>query len=228
MLFLLPDFENPRLPDSESRHVVQVLRMHPGDSLEVTDGKGHYAHARLKEAQPKAALVQLENVRFSDRYWKGKVFLAIGPTKNLDRMEWLVEKATELGINGFYFIKTTRTERQHLNLERLEKIALAAMKQSGQYWLPEISWIERFNDFPFQSFENHWFGDLSSGPKSRFQIGSETSNVFWIGPEGDFSPEEWKQLKAIGAKGISLSPHILRTETAAFTAISHYHFTANQ
>lgn len=228
MLFYLPDFQNPILPESESKHVVQVLRMQAGDSLEVTDGKGHFAVARLQSAHPRSALVHLENIQFAERLWKGQVFLAMGPTKNLDRMEWLVEKATELGINGFYFIKTARTERQHLNLERLEKIALAAMKQSGQHWLPEIFWITRWKDFPFQRVEYHWFGDLSFGQKSVFQPGAEASHMFWIGPEGDFTQDEWQQLKSIGAKGISLSPHILRTETAALTAISLYHFLANQ
>lgn len=225
MLFYLPDFSNPVLPESESRHCIQVLRKTAGDTLLVGNGKGEKAEATIVKANPKACELNLSKSEFHTHTWKGKVFLAIAPTKNLDRMEWLVEKATEMGCNGFYFIRTARTERNQINVERLEKVALAAMKQSGQYWLPEIHWVDKLEKFPFSDFSNHWFGDLSSHSHSSFDQKENGSHLFWIGPEGDFTPAEWGLLREKGALGISLSSNILRTETAGLAAVFLFHFS---
>lgn len=226
MLFFLPDFAHPILSESESRHCVQVLRRKIGDSIVVVNGKGDRAEATLAKANPKACELKLGKADHISRTWKGNFNLAIAPTKNLDRMEWLVEKATEMGCNGFFFVRTVRTERSQINLERLEKVALSAMKQSGQFWLPEIHWVDGITRFPFSQFSCHWFGDLSSGSRSQFGKTDNGNHLFWIGPEGDFAPAEWELLRENGAKGISLSSNTLRTETAGLAAVFLFHFSS--
>lgn len=226
MLFFLPDFNVPQLPEAEARHCIQVLRKSKGDVIQVCNGKGQWATAEIVSPEIKRCLLKLGTVEEKPRDWIGEIWLAVAPTKNLDRMEWMVEKLTELGCNGVIFIKTARTERGHINLERLEKMALSALKQSGQGWLPEIRWIEKWAAFPFSSFDNHWFGDLSPQSDQRFDKHLPGSHLVWIGPEGDFSPTEWDTLIKRGAKGIRLSPHILRTETAAIASLCLYHLSS--
>lgn len=225
MLFFLPDFSQPQLPEAEARHCLQVLRKNVGDSIQVCDGKGHFAQAEIATSNPKNCLLRLGDIENRPQTWSGEIWLAVAPTKNIDRMEWLVEKATEMGCNGFYFVKTARTERGHLNLERLEKIALSAMKQSGQAWLPEIHWVDKMTNFPFDSVDHHWLGDLSPNAKSQFSDKETGKHVFWIGPEGDFSQEEMALLQSKKSIGIRLSPNTLRTETAALAAVFLYHFS---
>ena len=219
MLFYLPDFENPVLPESEARHALQVLRMKKGDRLHVSDGKGGKASAQIQSESTSACKLQLNDIEHVNKFQSGDIFLAVAPTKNADRMEWLVEKGTELGCAGFHFFRSKRTERNHLNLERLEKIALSAMKQSGQYYLPEIHWHRSTADLPVQQFDRIVTADLSAS-ENRLKEIPYNKMLLLIGPEGDFTPEELQWLSGKSTESVRFLPQVLRTETAALYALT--------
>ena len=219
MLFFLPDFENPVLPETEARHALQVLRMKKGDSLQVSNGKGGLAEAVIVSESISACKVQLTEIKHFTKPQQGEIFLAVAPTKNADRMEWLVEKGTELGCGGFHFFRSKRTERNHLNLERLEKIALSAMKQSGQYFLPEIYWHKILSDVPLNDFDRIITADLSAAENKLKEI-PFNKMLLLIGPEGDFTPEELQWLAGKSTETVRFLPQVLRTETAALYALT--------
>lgn len=218
MLFYLPDFTNPILPETEARHVLQVLRMKTGEVLEVTDAAGKKGKARLLNEKPGNCLLQILESENTERLWTGEFWLAVAPTKNLDRMEWLVEKATEIGCNGFHFFRSRRTERSHLNTERLNKIALSAMKQSGQFYLPQIHWHDKLQLLPFGQFNRIITADLSSN-ETKIKPGTDEKTLLLIGPEGDFTPDELEYLAEKKTEALRFLPQVLRTETAALYAL---------
>lgn len=219
MLFYLPDFANPVLPETEARHALQVLRMKKGDSLQVSDGKGGFAEAVIGSESTSACKLQLSEIKHFTKPQEGEIFLAVAPTKNADRMEWLVEKGTELGCAGFHFFRSKRAERNHLNLERLEKIALSAMKQSGQYHLPEIHWHKSLSDVPLSEFDRLVTADLSA-TENRLNAIPFSKMLLLIGPEGDFTPEELRWLAGKSTEALRFLPQVLRTETAALYALT--------
>ena len=219
MLFYLPDFENPVLPETEARHALQVLRMKKGDSLRVTNGKGLKADAQILSDKPAACLLQLSEIGQLKRFQSGEIYLAVAPTKNADRMEWLIEKGTELGCAGFHFFKSKRTERNHLNLERLEKIALSAMKQSGQNFLPEIHWHKSLEELPLHHFDRIITADLSAAENKLKEIPYKKM-LLLIGPEGDFTTVELEWLSGKSTESVRFLPQVLRTETAAMYALT--------
>jgi 16S rRNA (uracil1498-N3)-methyltransferase len=222
MLFYLPEFHKPVLPETESMHCVKVLRKGKGDTIRVTDGLGNMADARITDPNPKRCGLELLNPIEKPKDWEGNVWLAVAPTKNLDRMEWLVEKATEIGCDGFLFVRTARTERDHLNLERLQKVALSAMKQSGQASLPDMIWAPKWNQIPWEKFDRILTADLTAhNPEWKRDLNSRS--LLFIGPEGDFTPQELDDLKQHQAESIRLRPQVLRTETAALYALMLAH-----
>jgi 16S rRNA (uracil1498-N3)-methyltransferase len=225
MLFYLTDFSNPVLSETESQHIVKVLRKVKGDWIEVTDGLGNRANAQIEDAHHKHCRLSLISPTHHERPWKSQHWLGIAPTKNLDRMEWLVEKATEVGCNGFLFFRSKRTERDQLNLERLQKVAVAAMKQSGQNWLPEIMWVPKWELFPWKQFDQIYLADLEVEEKKELLKSDpgKGKSIWMIGPEGDFTPEERQTLKEHLAIPVSLGPTVLRTETAALYSLVQAH-----
>jgi 16S rRNA (uracil1498-N3)-methyltransferase len=218
MLFYLPDFAKPILPETEARHVLQVLRMKAGDVLDVTDAAGQKGKARLLNEKPGNCLLQVLESETTDRLWTGEFWLAVAPTKNLDRMEWLVEKATEIGCQGFHFFRSRRTERNQLNTERLNKIALSAMKQSGQFFLPQIHWHDKLQLVPFGEFNRIITADLSA-KETKIKQGKHEKILLLIGPEGDFTPEELDFLAEKKTESLRFLPQVLRTETAALYSL---------
>ncbi len=227
--FFAPDIQNTQiLPESDSQHCVKVLRKLPGDIIEVIDGKGNRFTCRLLEAHQKHAKVEIIDKAQILPFWNGKLTIAVAPTKHLDRMEWLVEKLTETGFDRFIPLHCRWSERKEIKSERLEKIAVSAMKQSLKATLPEISpmisfrkFIERMAGLP-QKFIAHC--DSSSERKllSREYVpGKDT--VIAIGPEGDFSPEEIREALTAGFIPVSLGEARLRTETAALVACHTLH-----
>jgi len=218
MLFYLPDFAKPILPETEARHVLQVLRMKTGDVLDVTDAAGKKGKARLLNEKPGNCLLQVLESETTDRLWTGEFWLAVAPTKNLDRMEWLVEKATEIGCQGFHFFRSRRTERNQLNTERLNKIALSAMKQSGQFFLPQIHWHDKLQLVPFGEFNRIITADLSA-KETKIKQGKHEKILLLIGPEGDFTPEELDFLAEKKTESLRFLPQVLRTETAALYSL---------
>lgn len=222
-MFYLPDSSSPVLSESESQHAVKVLRLGKGQELEWSDGKGLRGKARILDADSRKCRLEILKSETIARPWNGSVYIAIAPTKNLDRMEWLVEKGTEIGCNGFLFFRTARTERDQINLGRLEKVAISAMKQSGQTWLPELAWFPKWDVDIWNRFPNRLLTDLGEKTEAFPTLSADTPTLLLIGPEGDFTPAERTDLIQNGARSVRLCPQVLRTETAALYALALAH-----
>lgn len=231
--FYAPDIETTHtLPESDSQHCVKVLRKSPGDIIDVIDGKGHRFTCRLTEAHPKRAIVEIIDSESIPPFWPNRISIGVAPTKHLDRMEWLTEKLTEIGVNSITPLLCRYSERKEIKSVRLEKIAVSAMKQSLKAECPEVSemtpfkrFIESTKDYP-QKFIAHCDAAYERRMLSReYTPGKDT--VIIIGPEGDFSSEEIEAATAAGFIPVSLGDARLRTETAALTACGICH-TLNQ
>ena len=227
--FFAPDIETTlTLPESDSQHCVKVLRKQPGDLIEVIDGKGTRFTCRLMEAHQKRARIEILDQTPVPPFWNGKITIAVAPTKHLDRMEWLVEKLTETGFDTLIPLQCRWSERKEIKTERLEKIAVSAMKQSLKGILPEIAsmtpfrkFIESCRDIP-QKFIAHCDRETERHLLStEYRPGTDT--VIAIGPEGDFSPEEAAMALDAGFRPVSLGEARLRTETAALLACHTLH-----
>lgn len=203
-----------QLSEEESKHCVKVLRMQVGAPIELIDGKGLQAFTILEDAHPKRSLLRIESSIFHEN--TPPLHIAMAPTKNMDRIEWYLEKATELGLSKLTFLLCEHSERKQVNMERLEKIAIAAMKQSKRFYLPELQGPIRLDDF-FQSHPQGYFGHCEEGEKIGMN-GLKSTLPFLIGPEGDFSPVEIKTAYQSGYQAVEMSAFRLRTETAALLA----------
>ncbi len=214
------------MPESESQHCARVLRKKEGDSLFITDGKGYFYRAKLLQANPKSCVVTIEEEMEQPKGWDYNLQIAFAPTKNLDRMEWFVEKATEIGIDTFSPLKCRYSERKNINATRLEKIMVSAMKQSQKSRLPQFENIIKFEEFIKQPFEGQKFiahcYDSIKTPITQI-CKRDTNTLILIGPEGDFSEEEIAKSIEHGFTPISLGDSRLRTETAALVACHTVH-----
>lgn len=207
------------LPEEESKHVIRVLRMNIGDLIELVDGKGTLVKAEIVSDNPKKCTVQVveRETKKCDPY---SIHIAIAPTKNLDRMEWMVEKCTELGAHKISFLSCANNERKVLKLDRLQKIAVAAMKQSKRYFLPVIDELVDFESF-ISKHPNGYIAHCYEGKKEGLFFCYEGDGLpILIGPEGDFSPQEVAQAINSGYISITLGNTRLRTETAGLYACS--------
>ena len=214
-----PDFTfNPE----ESRHIAKVLRLRRGDKVSITDGAGNLYSGIISDDDSRRCVVDLEETPISTEKSKFNLHIAVAPTKNLARIEWFVEKATESGISEITPMLCQHSERVHFKSERLERIAIAAIKQSQQMWLPKINELTAFsqivkNTRPGEGFiayvdENAKLSLLKS-------VYKKCANVtVLIGPEGDFSKAEIAAAIQAGFVPISLGKNRLRTETAALVA----------
>lgn len=224
-IFYTPDIDkHPFLSQEESGHCVRVLRLSVGDEITLCDGKGNFYKAIIADANAKRCAVEVQEVMPQENN-APKVYVAVAPTKNMDRMEWLVEKLTEMGVDGIYFLQTRFSERKVLNTERLVKIAVSAMKQSQRATLPEIGELTSFKDFVKkqaqpQRYICHCYPESEAGERVFIkQIDLQGQDVLvMIGPEGDFSLEEVEMARSLGFTTLSLGPMRLRTETAAMLA----------
>ncbi len=213
------------LGTEESRHVVRVLRMKPGEAIEITDGKGHFYLAKISLADPKKCWFEIaEKTFFSKRNFQ--VHLAIAPTKNADRTEWFVEKATEVGVDEITFIGCKNSERKTINLDRIEKITISAIKQSQQAWLPKINSITPFNEILSARADQKLIAYVdATNPKHLHAVAQpQKKYLILIGPEGDFSNEELELAIQHGFEKVSLGSNRLRTETAGLVACQTVHF----
>lgn len=213
--------------DSEEQlHIAKVLRMKPGEELFVTDGKGNLAKGTLQFLGKKVLMEVLEIQRDLPNFQQ-YLHIAIAPTKNMDRIDFFVEKATEMGVSEITFLQTDKTERKHINIDKIIKQSIAASKQSLRFHFPKINNLTKFSDFqkninPNNSFVAHC--DSSLERVSLQQIGTDNPITILIGPEGDFSPKEIQGLSRLGVQSISLGQQRLRTETAGvFVAAWHYY-----
>ncbi|MDE5971175.1 MAG: 16S rRNA (uracil(1498)-N(3))-methyltransferase [Muribaculaceae bacterium] len=223
--FYAPDIAvSPILPESDSHHCVKVLRMQPGDELELSDGKGRLYHCRLLSAHPKHATVEVIDTTDHPLPWSYRLTLAVAPTKHLDRMEWLMEKLTEVGINRFVPLLCARSERRELKTERLTKIAVSAMKQSLKSVMPEIDAMTPIKRFITECDATRKFICHCDHESERLllarQIIPQTDTAVLIGPEGDFSPDEVQLALDHGFTPVTLGDNRLRTDTAALFAAS--------
>lgn len=227
IIFYAPDIMTcPELPEEESGHAVRVLRHTVGDEIEVVDGAGTWYHCRISAAHPKHCSVEVMSTH-PDVHWEYGVELAVAPTKNLDRMEWWLEKATEMGLDRFIPLKCRFSERKELKVDRMRKIAISAMKQSLKATLPaieEMTDIKHFLQEPFdgQKFIAHCMEDSPRQLLSHLIKKGQKVRVL-IGPEGDFSPEEVKLAFDNGYLPVSLGDQRLRTETAALASVHTIH-----
>lgn len=228
--FFAPDIADTlTLPESDSGHAVRVLRMKAGDSLEAVDGRGHIYRCRLTDAHHKHARVEIEDITTVAKTWSGTITLGIAPTKSNDRMEWLVEKLVEMGIDRIVPLRCRRSERKDINIERLERVAVAAMKQSLKATLPIIDPTTPYPAFLEQmsASDSHKFMAYCDPAFERrlfareFVAGADTAIL--IGPEGDFAPEEIETAIAGGWIPVSFGESRLRTETAALFAVAACH-----
>lgn len=230
-LFYSPDLSiNPQLPEVESYHCAKVLRMKSGDEITITDGKGYFYNCTLIDANPKHSTVSIRERVEAPLKRNFNLHIAFSPTKQMDRNEWFVEKATELGIDKLTPIITSYSERRIIKVDRLRKTAIAAMKQSLQSYLPEIEESIKFSDFVKLPFEGkkyiaHCY-DMPKKPLVQDYNKGENALVV-IGPEGDFSEEEINDAVKNGFIPVSLGESRLRTETAAFSATHSVHVINN-
>lgn len=209
------------LSENTSRHIFQVLRFKPGERLLITDGKGKIAECIVTDLNKKSTKAEIKNVAQQQRASK-KIAIAISPIKNSGRLEWFLEKATEIGVNTIILMSCDHTEKLNLRYDRLKNILISAMLQSQQCWLPELIPMIKFADIVEKSDHEikliaHCYEDIkqsiSSVPKSDHLI-------ILIGPEGDFSKEEVAYALQHDFKPVSLGQTRLRTETAGIVAVA--------
>lgn len=220
-LFYQPDLSENHcwLTEDESRHCVKVLRKREGEVIVVTDGNGFFYDCLITKANAQQCEFEIQEKRAETKK-SFRIHLAIAPTKNPDRLEWLIEKATELGVDEITLIDCDHSERSFIKTERLMKVAISAMKQSQKATLPVINPLQEFSsildhqaDQKFIAYVDH------SNPKHLLHEAiKEKSYLICIGPEGDFSKEELASALSKHFIKVSLGESRLRTETAGMAA----------
>lgn len=224
-LFFGEIFPAVHINNEEQQHIIKVLRMRDGEEISVTDGKGNLAKGTLVFEGKKVSL-DIKEIQKNLPEFSPKLQIAIAPTKNIDRIEFFLEKATEMGISEVTLIQTEKTERKILNIEKLRKQSIAASKQSLRFHFPVINDLMKFPDFiknldPETTFVAHCNENLER--INLKDINLKEKITFLIGPEGDFSEKEIQTLAEKGIKAISLGNQRLRTETAGvFIAAWNY------
>ena len=225
--FYVPDAANcTELPEEEATHALRVLRLKAGDEMMLMDGKGNYYRAEVTLAHTHHCCYAIKDVLPQERQWKGSVHLAIAPTKMMDRIEWMVEKAVEIGVDELSFLDCQFSERRVVKLPRIEKIVISAVKQSRKAWIPQVNEIKSFDDFintisSEHKYIAHCYDEI---PRTylfdELRLSSDTCDaVVMIGPEGDFSIDEVRRAMDKGFKSVHLGTSRLRTETAGLSAV---------
>ena len=222
-LFYCPDIEiNKCLDLPDSMHVAKVLRKKQGDIIQITDGIGGWYKCAVSDPNPKACKFDIIEVEKEYNKAKRKIYIAISPTKNADRIEYFIEKSIEIGVSGIFFLKTQNTYPKKINLERFRKIAVSAMKQSLKAYMPYLSDYLVFSDFLKKNteFEQKVIAHLADDAMDIMTLDIKDEILVLIGPEGDFSKSEIEMAKASGFKNITLGQNRLRTETAGVVVAS--------
>ena len=225
--FYTPDIATSNeLPADEAVHAVRVLRLQPGDPIMLMDGKGTFYEAEVTEATQKRCQFSIVNSLPQTPQWQGRLHLAIAPTKMMERMEWLAEKAVEIGIDELSFLNCQFSERKVIKHDRIEKIAVSAMKQSRKAWKPQVSRMETFKNFIAQphagrKYIAHCYEEIERTYLfDELRQPSDSDDVLvLIGPEGDFSIEEVRQAIDYGFQSVHLGSSRLRKETAGLVAV---------
>ncbi|MBE6202741.1 MAG: 16S rRNA (uracil(1498)-N(3))-methyltransferase [Rikenellaceae bacterium] len=223
-LFYAPEISFPRytLPEEESKHCVRVLRMGVGDELHITDGQGMLHRCKVVDDNAKRCVVEVVDSTQAEPL-PYHLVMAVAPTKNIDRYEWFLEKATEVGVGEIYPIESEHSERRQIKHERELKVITSAVKQSLKMYHPTLHELTPFKQVVAMPFEGekyiaHCNSTLGERPYLGKLLKKGDRMLILIGPEGDFSPEEITFAVQNGFKPISLGDQRLRTETAAVAA----------
>lgn len=220
------------LPIEEAMHALRVLRLKIGDEIFLMDGVGNFYRAEVSLAATKRCLYEIQETLPQKATWYGHIHLAIAPTKMMDRIEWMVEKATEIGFNELSFLNCKFSERKMVRTVRLDKIVVSAVKQSRKPWKPIVNSMISFRDFIKEprlgrKFICHCYEEIEK--KDLFSelqkpYNEENADVtILVGPEGDFSIDEVKLALENGFESVSLGTSRLRTETAGLAAVMMSH-----
>ena len=224
--FYVPDAASTNeLPAEEAAHASRVLRLESGDEVFLIDGTGCFFKAQLTLVTKGRCLYDIVERLPQEKTWNGRIAVAMAPTKVIDRVEWTLEKATEIGIDEFSLLNCAFSERRNVKLERLDKIVVAAVKQSRKAWKPLLNDLQ-----PFKSFVNrprkgakyiaHCYAEIDKKDLygELLQLNGDEEVTILIGPEGDFSIDEVHLAMSKGYVPVSLGQSRLRTETAALAA----------
>lgn len=213
------------LPDEEASHASRVLRLESGDEVFLIDGEGCFFKAQLTLVSKSRCLYNIVERLPQEKTWSGRIAVGMAPTKSIDRVEWTLEKATEIGLDEFSFLNCAFSERRNVKLERLDKIVVAAVKQSRKAWKPQLNDLLPFERFVKQprkgaKFIAHCYGEIDKKDlyNELLQLNADEDVTILIGPEGDFSFEEVRLAMEQGYVSVSLGKSRLRTETAALSA----------
>ena len=239
--FYVPDADKlTELPHDEAQHAIRVLRLKEGDTIYLMDGKGTFYKAEVTMVSSKHCAYIIMETMPQQRPWQGRLHIAMAPTKMMERTEWMAEKATEIGVDEFSFLECQFSERRNMRTDRIDKIVVAATKQSRKAWKPVVNDLQSFRSFIEQPREGlkficHCYDEIErkdlfetlKSLKSLESFGSlKTTKVpvpvnltVLVGPEGDFSIDEVKLAMEHGYISTSLGSQRLRTETAALSAV---------
>lgn len=213
------------LSEEESAHCVRVLRLGKGDNILLTDGRGTTYDAIITNPNPRHCEFDIISSEQQRKTWNYNLHIAIAPTKNIDRLEWMVEKCTEIGIDEITPLLCRFSERKIVNLERLERVMISAAKQSLKAYMPKLNPLTDYNAFINQATEQQRFiAHCYKEDKTQLVNAAKLSNdgnnsiLILIGPEGDFSEQEVDDALRLGFQPVALGNERLRTETAGIAA----------
>lgn len=226
--FFVPNAANEtEMPMDEAMHALRVLRLKSGDEMFLMDGDGTFYRAEVTIAATKHCMYEIKEALPQQKGWTGYIHLAMAPTKMMDRVEWLVEKATEIGFDEMSFLNCKFSERKSMRTVRLDKIAVAAVKQSRKPWKPQLNSFINFKEFVNQPREGRKYIAHCYEEIERIDLFSDLQNMpkdekvtILVGPEGDFSFEEVQLAISKGYQSITLGNSRLRTETAGLLAVT--------
>jgi len=221
LLFYQSNIEKtPFLSEEDSRHCVKVLRKNIKDKIHVVDGVGGLFECEITKAYEKKCEVRILSVKREFEKREYYLHIAIAPTKNADRIEYFIEKCVEIGIDEITLIQTKHSERKNQKTERLEKIAISAMKQSLKAYLPKVNELMDFNKFiQTANFEAKFLAHLTDDAKLLKEVATNKKEILlMIGPEGDFAQDEIMLAQNFGFQLVTLGNSRLRTETAGVVA----------
>lgn len=233
--FYVPDATtSSELPQEEAVHATRVLRLTEGDHIFLMDGKGTFYEAEVTMTTGKRCSYRIIESLPQQRIWNAHIHLAMAPTKMMERVEWMAEKATEIGTDEFSFLECQFSERRKMREDRVDKIVVAATKQSHKAWKPIVNPLCSFKDFIMQPREGrkficHCYDEVER--KDLFELiqsyakedDTSKSVTILVGPEGDFSIDEVRLALEHGYESVSLGKSRLRTETAALSAVMMAH-----
>ncbi|MDB4901671.1 MAG: rRNA ((1498)-N(3))-methyltransferase [Mucilaginibacter sp.] len=230
-LFFTPDIDPSNihyfLNEEESKHCIRVLRLEAGNEVQLIDGKGGFYKAIIQDVNPKKTLLHINSVITEFNKRNHYLHIAIAPTKNIERIEWFLEKATEIGIDEISLIICKHSERKEVKIDRLNKIITTAIKQSIKAYHPVLNTPLSFNQLLAQPFQGQKFiahCENSDKINLKDQLITQGKYLILIGPEGDFTTNEIGDALHIGFKAITLGQSRLRTETAALEACFEVNF----